>query len=69
MNKKKNMPAWLIVLLTFLEKRANVRTYEQLAMKVGKSIAHVRRYLGPYVITSLNKDRTFVASKKTVTKK
>lgn len=62
------MQAWVMLLLSFFDERAFVRTYQQLAIKVGKSVAHIRRYLAPYVLTSLNKNREYVTSKKTVAK-
>jgi hypothetical protein len=56
-------------ILAFLEKGAYVRTYEQLALKVSKSVANVRRYLNSRVVTSINKNRNYVTSKTTVKKK
>ena len=66
MKKKKIMQAWVILLLSLLEKGAYVRTYEQLASKVSKSVANVRRYLGPHIVTSLNKNHNYVTSKTTI---
>lgn len=68
MSKNNVMQAWVMLLLSFFDERAFVRTYQQLATKVGKSVAHIRRYLGPHVLTSLNKNREYVTSKKTVAK-
>ena len=68
MKRKKIIQVWIICLLSFLEKGAYVRTYEQLASKVSKSVANVRRYLNSHVVTSINKNRNYVTSKTTVKK-
>ena len=69
MKKSKGILPWVMVLISFFNKGAFVRTYQQLAIKAGKSVAHVRRYLNPHVLTSLNKNREYVSSKRTVEKK
>lgn len=68
MAKNSKMPAWLVILLGLFKRTDEVFTYEEIARKVNRAVPHVRKYLGPFVMTSLNKKRTLVTSKRTVKK-
>ena len=65
-SSKNGVATWVLSLLAFLEGGLYVRTYDQLARRSGRSIAHTRRALGPHVRSSLNMGKAYVASRKTV---
>jgi len=68
MPKKSKAPAWLIMLLALFKRANTVFTYEEVSSTVNRVVPHVRKYLEPFVMTSLNKKRTFVTTKRTVKK-